>query len=222
MPINLSNKKYSISQTAKLLNLHPKTLRRWENKGKFASKRTLGNQRRYSQQDINQLQKIKQGQSPTPIKQTSLLSLNQTAAKLGVSPVTVQRWTKQGKFPPAITKTGIPYYSLDQIKSSSPGRNLFTPRSSSPGRNLFAPRGGTPSTPRGGINTTKISFGSIALSICIITFLFIQSRQNQITSPTVEQLGDLQDINMALSKVGTLLLLSSKSAVNMLINQPAI
>ncbi len=87
MPSNLSNKKYSISQTAQLLNVHPKTLRRWENTGKFTPKRTLGNQRRYSQKDINQLQQIKKGSLPSALpKQTPLLSLNQTAAKLGVSP----------------------------------------------------------------------------------------------------------------------------------------
>jgi len=204
MPSNLSNKKYSISQTAQLLNLHPKTLRRWENTGKFTSKRTLGNQRRYSQKDINQLQQIKSGQSPTPPKQTQLFNLNQTAAKLGVSPATVQRWTKQGKFPPSTTKANISYYSMEQIKKlqsrQAPVLKSTSPPPPPPSPSLSP----SESTPRQKL-LKYLSLGSISLSICIVIFLFIQSRQNQIASPTVEQLEDLQSANMILPQVGSFL-----------------
>ena len=61
---------YSIKDAAQALGIHPKTIRRWEQAGKFIPQRTLGNQRRFTPQDLNKLRNIKAGyvplQSPKP------------------------------------------------------------------------------------------------------------------------------------------------------------
>jgi len=63
-------KVYSIKDAAQALGIHPKTIRRWEQAGKFIPQRTLGNQRRFTPQDLNKLRNIKAGyvplQSPKP------------------------------------------------------------------------------------------------------------------------------------------------------------
>ena len=44
-----------IGEAARMLAVNPDTLRRWEREGKLKSSRTLGNQRRYSRAEIEQL-----------------------------------------------------------------------------------------------------------------------------------------------------------------------
>ncbi len=50
---------YIISEAAKILNMHPQTLRSYEKKG-FVKPKRIGNQRYYSQNDIEKLKFIKQ------------------------------------------------------------------------------------------------------------------------------------------------------------------
>ena len=80
---------YTIQEVAAKLNLSDKTLRRWEEAGRFRSSRTLGNQRRYSIEDVQILDAIKHG---TINSQSELLSLEQAANFCGVSKVTFSRW----------------------------------------------------------------------------------------------------------------------------------
>jgi MerR family transcriptional regulator/heat shock protein HspR len=49
---------YVISVAAELAGVHPQTLRIYERKGLLQPKRTQGNSRRYSQRDIEHLQRI--------------------------------------------------------------------------------------------------------------------------------------------------------------------
>ena len=45
----------SINEAAELLGISTKTLRRWEEKGLISPQRTVGNQRRYSFQEIDRI-----------------------------------------------------------------------------------------------------------------------------------------------------------------------
>jgi MerR family transcriptional regulator/heat shock protein HspR len=49
---------YVISVAAELAGVHPQTLRMYERKGLLAPKRTMGNSRRYSQRDVEWVQRI--------------------------------------------------------------------------------------------------------------------------------------------------------------------
>ena len=107
------SKVYTIKGAAQALGIHPKTLRRWEEKGKFIPSRTLGNQRRFSDKDLNLLAKVKAGE-PIPLAPPKILTLEQTAAKLHVSTATVQRWTKEGKLKIRVNDQLQPgYYAAD-------------------------------------------------------------------------------------------------------------
>lgn len=48
-------KRYTISQAAAQLGVSTSSLRRWEAEGKVTPERTPGNDRRYTQEQINQL-----------------------------------------------------------------------------------------------------------------------------------------------------------------------
>lgn len=100
------DKLYSINEVATKLNLSDKTLRRWEEAGRFSGSRTLGNQRRYSLEDLQILDAIKHG---TINSQSDLLTTTQAASLCGVSPVTLSRWEDAGKIHPFIT-SGNTYY----------------------------------------------------------------------------------------------------------------
>ena len=50
----------SIGKAAKILGVHPDTLRNWESQDKITSLRTPGNHRRYRKDDINKLVSLPQ------------------------------------------------------------------------------------------------------------------------------------------------------------------
>lgn len=51
---------YVISIAAELAGVHPQTLRMYERKGLLSPRRTPGNSRRYSERDVEQLQRIQE------------------------------------------------------------------------------------------------------------------------------------------------------------------
>ncbi len=117
------DKLYTINEVATKLNLSDKTLRRWEEAGRFNPSRTLGNQRRYSLEDLQILDAIKHGAIPD---QRDLLTIEQAAKFCGVSVATLARWENAGKIHPFIT-SGNTYYprhqlaeKLEQLKESLP------------------------------------------------------------------------------------------------------
>lgn len=117
------DKLYTISEVADKLGLSTKTLRRWEETGKFIGTRTLGGQRRYSLTDIQILDAIKHG---TVTGSDDLLTIEQAASLFGVTPTTIARWENDGKIHPLIT-AGAAYYprhrllaKLDELKSTIP------------------------------------------------------------------------------------------------------
>lgn len=105
------DKLYTIQEVATKLNLSDKTLRRWEDAGRFSSSRTLGNQRRYSIEDLQILDAIKHG---TINEQKDLLTIGQASKICGVSPTTVLRWEESGKIHPFIT-SGNTYYIRQKL-----------------------------------------------------------------------------------------------------------
>lgn len=105
------DKLYTIQEVATKLNLSDKTLRRWEEAGRFTSSRTLGNQRRYSLEDLQILDAIKHG---TINEQKDLLTIDQAGKICGVSPTTILRWEETGKIHPFIT-SGNTYYPRQKL-----------------------------------------------------------------------------------------------------------
>lgn len=107
----MTEKLYTISEVADKLGVSTKTLRRWEEDGKFASNRTLGGQRRYSISDLQILDAIKHGTIPSS---RDLLTVTQAAALFGVTPTTIERWEEDGKIHPLIT-SGATYYPKSRL-----------------------------------------------------------------------------------------------------------
>lgn len=52
----------SIKKAAEILSVTPQTLRNWEREGKIKALRTLGNQRRYSQEEIEKIKSNMRGE----------------------------------------------------------------------------------------------------------------------------------------------------------------
>lgn len=130
------DKLYTINEVATRLNLSDKTLRRWEEAGRFTPSRTLGNQRRYSVDDLQILDALKHN---VISDQKELLNASQAASLCGVSPLTIARWENEGKIHPFIT-SGYTFYpksrllaKLDELKASTPTEEpLPVPPSPSP------------------------------------------------------------------------------------------
>ena len=102
---------YTISEVATKLSIATKTLRRWEESGKFSSSRTLGNQRRYNREDLQILDAIKHNIISA---QSDLLTLPAAASLCAVSPTTIERWVREGKIHPFIT-SGKTYYPRERL-----------------------------------------------------------------------------------------------------------
>lgn len=117
------DKLYTIQEVAAKLNLSDKTLRRWEEAGRFLSSRTLGNQRRYSIEDLQILDAIKHG---TIDGQSDLLTIHQAAKVCGVTPTTILRWENDGKIHPFITSHNTYYQrsrlieKMEELKQQEP------------------------------------------------------------------------------------------------------
>lgn len=120
---NFNDTSYTITETADKLNLSEKTLRRWEDAGRFTPTRTVGNQRRYTMEDLQILDAIKHNVIP---HQKDLLTINTAAQFLGVTEATIDRLVAEGKLHPFIT-VGTTYYPrhrllplLDNLKDEPP------------------------------------------------------------------------------------------------------
>ena len=107
------DKLYTINEVATRLNLSDKTLRRWEEAGRFTPSRTLGNQRRYSLDDLQILDAIKHN---VITEQKELLNASQAASLCGVTPATLSRWENEGKIHPFIT-SGYTFYPKSRLLS---------------------------------------------------------------------------------------------------------
>ena len=59
MPQRFSEPLFVISVAARLVEMHPQTLRKYEREGLIAPSRTSGNLRLYSDEDIEQLRQVK-------------------------------------------------------------------------------------------------------------------------------------------------------------------
>lgn len=108
---NFDSLTYSISDAATKLNLSEKTLRRWEEAGRFSPSRTVGNQRRYSLEDLQILDAIKHNVIP---HQKDLLTKDLASQLLGVTPATLDRYVAEGTLHPFIT-VGTTYYPRHRL-----------------------------------------------------------------------------------------------------------
>jgi hypothetical protein len=97
---NFQGTTYSISEAADKLSLSEKTLRRWEEAGRFTPSRTVGNQRRYSMQDLQILDAIKHNIIP---HQNNLLTKVAAAQFLGVTEPTIDQLVSEGRLHPFTT-----------------------------------------------------------------------------------------------------------------------
>jgi len=115
-------KLFSIQETANILAVSTKTLRRWEDKGILVPHRTPGNQRRYTQDQVDNFRQQKR----TDLPQTSphnnqtnptkrLFSIQETANILAVSTKTLRRWEDKGILVPLRTRGNQRRYMRDQV-----------------------------------------------------------------------------------------------------------
>src|SRR3989338_880975 len=145
------NQLFSIKDVANILGVSGKTLRRWEEKGILVPHRTPGNQRRYTQDQINNFRQQKR----THLQKTSsdftqknpstgsgqagqdftkrLLNIQKTAVALGVSTKTLRRWEEKGILVPLRTRGNQRRYMRDQIDNFRQERgDLPEPQTESP------------------------------------------------------------------------------------------
>lgn len=97
---------YTVAEAANKLGLSAKTLRRWDDSGKLSPSRTLGGQRRYSVDDLQILDAIKNGLITT---RADLLTPDQAANYLGVTSSTLAKYQEEGKVYPLVTASGLHY-----------------------------------------------------------------------------------------------------------------
>ena len=97
---------YNISEVAAKLGLSTKTLRRWEEAGKFRGGRTEGGQRRYSLGDIHILDAIKSGLINT---HKELLTQEQVKEEFAIDQITLDDWENKGQILPLVTADGTYY-----------------------------------------------------------------------------------------------------------------
>ncbi|MDP4030852.1 MAG: MerR family transcriptional regulator [Candidatus Beckwithbacteria bacterium] len=175
---------YSIKDAAQALGLHPKTLRRWEETGKFTPLRTLGNQRRFTDKDINLLTKLKAGE-PLPRPAVKQLTLDQAAAKLNVSSATIQRWTKAGKLKISVNDQLEPGYSEVELN------RLLKPPTVLQGPTLQVPPASEPvSLPtRSNLAGKYLPYAGIAgfIGVLAITGYLIFKQEPPLASPQVQE-----------------------------------
>ncbi|MFC1654119.1 MerR family DNA-binding transcriptional regulator, partial [Patescibacteria group bacterium] len=101
---------YSITKVAKMLDVSPDTLRRWESKGIVKPTRGPNNVRQYS---LNDLGKLKAHiQQATPQSYT----IQQAAKELKVSPGSIRRWEREGKIKTIRTPGGHRRFSFNDIQ----------------------------------------------------------------------------------------------------------
>lgn len=111
---------YNISEVADKLKLSTKTLRRWEESGKFTPSRTEGNQRRYTLSDIHILDAIKSGIINS---QKDLLKREDLPTLLEIDEATLNDWEQKGEIHPLVTASGLYYPKariLAKLKSQPP------------------------------------------------------------------------------------------------------
>lgn len=108
---NFQEETYTISETAEKLNLSEKTLRRWEEAGRFTPSRTVGNQRRYTIEDLQILDAIKHNVIP---HQKDLLTLSSAAQFLDVTEPTIDRLVSEGQLHP-FTTVSQKYYPRHRL-----------------------------------------------------------------------------------------------------------
>ncbi|MEI8233012.1 MAG: MerR family DNA-binding transcriptional regulator [bacterium] len=204
------DKLYTIQEVATKLNLSDKTLRRWEEAGRFVSSRTLGNQRRYSLEDLQILDAIKHG---TINEQKDLLNITQASKLCGVSPTTLLRWEENGKIHPIIT-SGNTYYprqklieKMDELKKLYV-EPAFTPPQSTPAPIVPEPEHTVELEPKPMAVANKtledvkpskanlnLVFANILITLVLLTSYHLLFNRNVSKGPVSPQSGSVQGVS---------------------------
>ncbi len=203
---NFQEETYTISETAEKLNISEKTLRRWEEAGRFTPSRTVGNQRRYSIEDLQILDAIKHN---IP-HQKDLLTLSAAAQFLDVTEPTIDRLVSEGQLHP-FTTVSQKYYPrhrllplLGNIKGESPTNTqevhqpipINSAPTSEPTANRLPPleppkQTITPTNPNGTSRPqspyTTYSLQAVITIILITVYHFLFRTPSTPTSPTASQ-----------------------------------
>src|SRR3990170_2983283 len=112
---------YPISEAARILGIHPSTLRLWESQGLISPDRTPGGDRRYRLGDLQDLLSRKSdgrlkenGGGVAPEERSYTIS--EAAQFLGVHPSTLRLWEEQRLVTPARTAGGDRRFSFRQLE----------------------------------------------------------------------------------------------------------
>src|SRR3972149_11632146 len=112
---------YPISEAARILGIHPSTLRLWESQGLISPDRTPGGDRRYRLADLQDLLSRKNdgrlkenGGGIAPEERSYTIS--EAAQFLGVHPSTLRLWEEQRLVTPARTAGGDRRFSFRQLE----------------------------------------------------------------------------------------------------------
>ncbi len=189
------DKLYSIVEVATKLNLSDKTLRRWEQAGRFTPSRTLGNQRRYSLEDLQILDAIKHG---TITSQKELLTLDQAALLAGVSVSSILRWENEGKIHPLIT-AGNTYYPRERLlgKMEELKRSVVEPRLPPSSPMASDPTPLTLHQPKPKPSISPFLINACITLVLLITYHLLFATAKEPVSPIANQQPDTGDVQGA-------------------------
>src|SRR3990172_7076207 len=112
---------YPISEAARILGIHPSTLRLWESQGLISPDRTPGGDRRYRLADLQDLLsrkndgRLKENGGGVPPEERSY-TISEAAQFLGVHPSTLRLWEEQRLVTPSRTPGGDRRFSFRQLE----------------------------------------------------------------------------------------------------------
>lgn len=194
------SKVHTIKDAARALGIHPKTIRRWEEKGKFIPRRTLGNQRRFNNTDLKLLAQIKAGallSLPAP----RLLTAAEAAAKLQISQITLERWTKAGKLKIRVDDQLQPRYLETDIRAILQGPSLKVTEEKIPPE--LPSRSVLVGKPTRGNLIVKYA-GIAAAAVLLLAVWLLISRPDRIASPAILE-NQPQTVDLALPRLAQFL-----------------
>ncbi|GMR19001.1 MAG: hypothetical protein BMS9Abin34_125 [Patescibacteria group bacterium] len=116
------DKLYTISEAARVLGVHPSTLRLWENHGLVTPHRTPGGDRRYTLGDLQSLLskktdgRRKENGGGTPAGE-KLYTVSEAARLLGTHPSTLRLWEDQGHIRALRTPGGDRRFKLEHLEA---------------------------------------------------------------------------------------------------------
>ena len=110
------HKKYTISQSAKILTISKSTLRRWMKQGKIASTTDTNGTHFFDECVLKKMSGTIPKPLPTNPPSQTYLPPSQAAATIGISKSTLLRYEQAGLITPARTAQGTRRYRIKDLK----------------------------------------------------------------------------------------------------------